>query len=313
MEFRDRIALIDGDEVAYTVALKWQDKLYVVKRGDKEIYSYRSKIEAVEAIENETDLTIEARTMGSLSHLSKSQRVIKFNAELDDRIFNIRRRADAPEYKVFLSSPEIFRTELATLLPYKGSRSDKERPLYLAEVKECMQYRGAIIYDKLEADDAMSIEATTISSEGILTPVICSSDKDLRTVSGLNFNIGKKELTDINPVEAMYNFYYQILVGDVTDNIPSPYMLGDVTAKRILGEVTELGEEEVYNYVLSCYSRYLLSTHKDGTYKTKWFNPETHTVEDVIFEVANLLWMKRNSNVEERWLPPTKRGYTYSY
>lgn len=306
MNSLDRVALIDGDEIAYLIALKFQTKRYIVKKDDKELYRCLNKIDAVESIGNGTGYDIESIIIDNLQEYSKPARIAIFNDELSSRISDIARRTSAIETKVFLSSPEVFRTELATILPYKGTRDNDNKPIYLAEVKDCMRYKGAMIYDLLEADDALSATATTIRIEGEMEPIICSSDKDLRTVPGYNFNIGRSDLKYISERDAMFNFYHQILIGDSTDNIPSPYMLGDVSARKILTEVKDCDEKEIYEHIVSNYATYLFSTDKNGLFKTKWVTSE-HNTEEVIYEVANLLWMHRTFDHSERWVPPNKR------
>ena len=50
-------------------------------------------------------------------------------------------------------------------------------------------------------------------------PIICSLDKDLLQVPGKHFNFVKSEFRTISPIEGTFNFYWQFIMGDVSDNI----------------------------------------------------------------------------------------------
>jgi hypothetical protein len=43
--------------------------------------------------------------------------------------------------------------------------------------------------------------------------------------------------------------------------------------------------------------------NKDGTYKTKWYDPSIN-VHEILYEVGNLLWMRRTLDEDERWQLP---------
>lgn len=50
-------------------------------------------------------------------------------------------------------------------------------------------------------------------------PIICSLDKDLLQVPGRHYNFVKAEFKTISPIEGRFNFYWQFIMGDVSDNI----------------------------------------------------------------------------------------------
>ncbi len=50
-------------------------------------------------------------------------------------------------------------------------------------------------------------------------PIICSLDKDLLQVPGNHYNFVKQEFRTISPKEGMFNFYWQFIMGDKSDNI----------------------------------------------------------------------------------------------
>jgi hypothetical protein len=121
-----------------------------------------------------------------------------------------------------------FRTDLATLAPYKGQRPKK--PEMFLEVKEYFikKYKPVIVYGQ-ETDDWISIQgwesyriARAAKDRDASTVVICSEDKDLMSVPGWHWNFVKHkpiELVWVNDNEAWRYYCTQLLTGDSSDNI----------------------------------------------------------------------------------------------
>lgn len=279
-----RIALIDADEIAYKLAIGYQRKLYTILKDDKVLWRTKYKEEAIESIGNRDDLEI-----GEEIEVYDCK---DYKQQLDTTISSILSNTSSSEYRLYLSGSNNFRYTIATLQPYKGNRSE-DKPIYLGLIQSELKSRGAESVDHLEADDLLSINETCNENT-----VICSSDKDLRTVPSLNYNITKGILTDISEDEANYNFFYQLLIGDSTDNIPSPYGLGDVKAKNFLDS---LGYDFYGNIasIITFYNTFLKSKKKDGTYKTSWYSDQDTIL--ILEEVGNLLWMRRTYDPDERW------------
>jgi hypothetical protein len=285
-----RIALLDGDELAYKVALKYERVDYSIYKDDKLMWKSRNREEAIESILSRDDL-----------ELIKERVKLDPNGYEEDIDLLISRcvgRTSSTDFLLCLSGNNNFRYELATLIPYKGTRDDSTKPFHLKLVKDKMVELGGVWIDFLEADDVMSIHQTNYNKTG-RESVICSSDKDLRTVPGLNYNIGRDTVTIISEEEANYNFFYQLLVGDPTDNIPSPYGLGDVGANKFLSTLKEVDQKEWYRKLVPFYLNNLLKKDKQGKHKTPWFTGQD--VHEVLWEVGNLLWMHRTLDKEERW------------
>lgn len=149
---------------------------------------------------------------------------------------NILNGTSADAYIGFLGGEkDTFRHKQATILPYKGNRSEtpefvkKWRPViknYLVEV------HGFTIVEGIEADDACAI-AHTKNYEGYTT-ILCSPDKDMKQVPGLNYNYRIHEMIDITRDEAEKLLWIQMLTGDSTDNIQGIPRIGPVKAKKIL-------------------------------------------------------------------------------
>lgn len=288
-----RIALVDADETAYKIALKYQKKWYHVRKDGVLKWKYHLKDEAIESIGNRDDLDIEE----FIEVLDPTG----FEDDIDMSISKLLHSTSSTSIKLCLSGSKNFRYELATLQSYKGqaTRDDSTKPVHLQLVKDGYIRRGAEIVDFLEADDVMSAYQTILKGEG-KESVICSSDKDLRTVPGLNYNIGKGKMEVISEAEADYNFFYQLLIGDSTDNIPSPYSLGDVSARKFLDPLMGSTPQSYYKHIVPFYQSYLAKIDKEGNFKTKWYKKGL-SIHDVLWEVGNLLWMHRTLNPEERW------------
>lgn len=281
-----RVALIDSDELCYKVALHYQQKYYVIKKDDKVLWRVRYKEEAVESIMSRDDLEIESY----IEPLDPKG----FQNRIDDIVSRILFNTNSTDIRFYLSGSSNFRYELATLQPYKGNR-DSEKPIHLELVREEFRYRKAETVDFLEADDLMSINSFIIPNS-----VICSSDKDLKTVPSLNFDINKGVLQEIDKQTSNYNFYYQLLIGDSTDNIPSPYGLGEVSAKKFLdNSEIHTNYDKFVKDIKSFYYSYLIKRKKDNSFRTEWYSGQK--VDEILWEVGNLLWMRRTLDPNERW------------
>lgn len=291
-----RIALIDGDEIAYKIASSYEDKNYGVVRDDLLLYKFKKKQDAIEAIGDDNSLDIKViKEFRDLSTLEN---------DIRESVNNIISKTFSGDFRVCLSTEYNFRTDLATLLPYKGNRVSEDRVEYFDLVRETIKKTSSInkvrFWYGLEADDLLSFLQYNYKPSSFET-IICSTDKDLRTVPGLNYNIKTGEIKDISEEEARYNFYYQLLIGDAVDNIPSPYGLGPVKAKEILRGIEDKNDLNYYQKIKETYEEYLNKKDKNGEYKTKWYSGQD--IDSILYEIGNLLYMHRTLDLSERWIP----------
>lgn len=99
---------------------------------------------------------------------------------------------------------------------YKANRSGKPKPRWLSDtMSHLITGWGARVSDGNEADDELGISQAT--SEG--NTVICTNDKDLLQVPGEHFNPVTGVRHTISPLDGLHNFYFQIIMGDTSDNI----------------------------------------------------------------------------------------------
>jgi DNA polymerase-1 len=147
---------------------------------------------------------------------------------IDDQITKLTEEAPVQDCVVALSDKENYRKELAPY--YKANRSKTRKPMLLQWAREYMASKyNTIIYRRLEADDVLGILGTANPDT-----IIWSEDKDLLTVPAKHWIDG--EVVKISEEEAKYNFYYQTLVGDSTDNYKGCPSVGSVTANKLLSQ-----------------------------------------------------------------------------
>lgn len=130
-----------------------------------------------------------------------------------------------------------FRKELYP--EYKANRSAK--PELYGPIREfiatCADWTP-FMRPRLEADDVMGI----LSTAGKPYPgqkIICSVDKDMKTIPGFLFNPNKHEdgVVSVKPLDADRYHLFQTLTGDSTDNYKGCPGVGKVKAARLVNSV----------------------------------------------------------------------------
>lgn len=180
------------------------------------------------------------------------------------------------EYKLFLSGPGNFREQVATILPYKGNRDPTHKPKYYKELKDYMfSKHNAIEVCGMEADDALAMEQWAARDK---STIICTIDKDLDMVPGWHYNINSKETYWVDLDSANYFFFWQMLVGDSTDNIPGIKGKGKKRATDLLEHLK--GDTQAMQQVVVDLYRQQYEDNYVAAYN----------------EVAMLLWMKREED-----------------
>jgi 5'-3' exonuclease len=237
------------------------------------------------------------------------------------RFVSILIKSEAGGFRAFLSRSHNFRYDIATILGYKANRDPAKRPHYARQIKEYYHATfGAEWCEGYEADDGMAMEQwgdwlalaklSNYDEEYIKShaaTVICSRDKDLNTVPGWHFawtlkrEAEKREALGevhvekppyyITLVEAIRNFYRQLLTGDPVDNIKGLYNIGPKSAW--VKQLEDMHDEPtMYEHVKDKYEKY---------YGNWWYKALTET--------AQLLHMWRKPN--DKWLPPSERDNDY--
>ena len=136
---------------------------------------------------------------------------------IENMMRDILRESESNEYRCFLTGKGNFRYDIYP--EYKANRKDKPKPVHLQACRDYLvETWNAVISEGCEADDLIGIAAT--DCEDPMSFVVCSIDKDLKMISGHHFNFVTKERSFVTPIEGLKSFYKQLILGDVSDNIP---------------------------------------------------------------------------------------------
>jgi len=146
-------------------------------------------------------------------------------ARVDEQITKLM-EAPVTTHLIAFTDKHNYRKDIAAY--YKLNRKEVRKPMLLNWAKEYMnQEYNVEIWKGLEADDVLGILGSQNKDN-----IIWSADKDLLTIPANHWIDG--EVVTITEEEADYQFYYQTLVGDTTDNYKGCPSVGAVKAKKIL-------------------------------------------------------------------------------
>lgn len=210
------------------------------------------------------------------------------------KLTEIKKRYKGDMYVYVKGDGTNFRDEIATIAPYKGNRSAR-KPHYLPDIKQYLiDNWKAIEVSGKEVDDQIA----TVAYESSKPYVICSPDKDLDQIPGLHWNYSKSVEYEIDPLEAMFFFWQQVLSGDSADNIKGAWKIGPGKAEKFItefmSEETELPlEEHLWKRVVEVYEQTM------GVNGCPYAGMPADTVA---LENARLVWMQ--TEARRLWTPP---------
>ena len=168
---------------------------------------------------------------------------------LDD----VKRNLSVDEFVICLTDKDNFRKDV--LPSYKSNRKETRKPMCLPAIREWLvKEHGAIIWPNLEADDVLGILATQPKREATDNVIVFSRDKDLKSIP-CQYTKDGIEVETITKQEADYNFLKQSLMGDMTDGYTGIKGVGEVKAKKILGDVSDFTLEEGISKVKEAYAK----------------------------------------------------------
>ncbi len=161
-------------------------------------------------------------------------------------LFSILEETQATSSKLFLTSTDHSNYRYTIYPEYKANRK-QPKPKHYQFIRDYLvsEYNAEIIYEE-EADDALGYNQTEET-------VICSIDKDLLMIPGKHYNFVKKEFYNISKQQGRYNFYWQLLNGDIGDNIPGCPGIGPKTIEKLIH--SDMLEEELYYEVWNIYRK----------------------------------------------------------
>ena len=147
-------------------------------------------------------------------------------ARAEELVHKILKATNASFYKIFLSGPQNYRYKINP--QYKANRKDVPRPQWLQDLREYLvvEWKASVEEDQ-EADDALGIYQCHNKNT-----IICSIDKDLLMIPGHHYSweisgtsvngnawVRPEEYLFQEEPEATRRFYYQMLMGDRSDNV----------------------------------------------------------------------------------------------
>jgi hypothetical protein len=186
---------------------------------------------------------VDKQKMANPDPLSHCLRTVKVQIESIIKECSDHYKTPDVKYRLYLSGGKNYRDKLATVRPYKGNRDPAHKPYHYQSIRDylCARY-GAIVTNSIEADDAVSIAVHANLEQGEPEQVVIATiDKDLDQIPGNHYNYMQKVFYAITNDEAERFFYYQILAGDITDNIVGCWRCGDLAAQRIVAEFSNNG------------------------------------------------------------------------
>lgn len=263
------IALIDGDEFAHKTCYACTARYYSILSDGREIASIETKKEAdayCEGMAGNLEIVLQQDPKSFGEHLNY------FHAEIN-RVVELCAADDA---RIYFSDVYNFRTDIATICPYKGNRDGNEKPKYYHGLIDDVIASGGIRWRGAEADDALSYNQTTDT-------VIVSQDKDLDMVPGLRLR-KDGSIREICESAGRGSFYRQLLTGDPSDNIPGIFGIGTVKAADLIDD--GMTEQEQFTLVVREYNKAMRDQ------RNKFFG-RGMTPNEIILEIGRLLWLQR--------------------
>ena len=194
-------------------------------------------------------------------------------------------------YTVMMDGDGNFRSRLAKIRPYKGTRSIHAKPLMYNNIRQYLldAFLAEVIFDH-ETDDEMAIRQTVLNSQGAHS-IIVAVDKDMLQVPGWHLN-PNKGFKKVSQHQGDLFLYRQCLTGDSVDNIGGAFKCGPAAAKkRILPGMTT---QEMWDAVVAGYE---FSIEKHGDQLYNGLNGEEAATENM-----RLVYLRRT--YDELWTPP---------
>jgi hypothetical protein len=279
--------LIDGDMIVYAAAFAAESRYYDIYRNDEPDVILQTLNSAKEAKEwvagqpNKDELVSELRVM-----IQEKEHAMHNAKSLLNKCME---QCRGERYIIYLSPSEgNFREKLAVSAPYKGGRwgpekreamreagkwlewldategkvHAQEKPFHYLAVRDyLLSYHDAVLSVGQEADDDLGIQQMAHFKKGRVKmshagSVICTLDKDLRTVPGFHYQWQDEEVAWVSRADARFNFYVQVLTGDKTDTINGVPKLPEIayTKYGVRRNVRSLGQKTAEVILAGCRS-----------------------------------------------------------
>jgi len=285
-------ALIDGDWILYAAGFAGQKTKYVCPSlfGQQE---YGTMTELKSAVLEGYDKAIDddcpvykRDILDPESHFYHSAKMmIERNCEKIAEKFGEEVRP-----VILIDGDGNFRSKLATIKPYKGTRSVHAKPIMYNQIRQYLLdcWDAEVVHDQ-ETDDEMAIRQTAMGCGN--RSIIVSIDKDMMQVPGWHMN-PNKGFKCINEREALERLYVQCLQGDTVDNIGGCWKVGPKKARAIITH--DLNEWDMWLMTASTYNESI------ARYGSDIYNGSTGA--QAALENMRLVYLRRKP--DEIWMPP---------
>lgn len=233
-------------------------------------------------------------------------------AHVDDYVHSILQAVQCRYYIGVLDSEDTeqqkkanFRHNIAKTKPYKGTRSEKpewyQKWVKVIEDRLITEWGFVRVAHDMEADDVVCSLMFELSQIEFCTPICCGEDKDLNQIPGHHYNFKKNVGWHIPYDKAVRDFYYQVLMGDTSDNIPGLAGCGKVGAAAIVDnpelDAVNMHVGALYAYtnklgvdagIQSFYENYMLCKLRHDLDLTEYdlnsYDLEAHAIREMLYQ-----------------------------
>ena len=163
----------------------------------------------------------EGEVLEDIYHRNIEDAIDKFDEQYMKIVNDLDEIYNVTEVITFNGSKGNFRKKITPT--YKANRKGQELPPLLFDMHQYVKDNYNSVYSYgIETDDLVASYWFHLKQEhGRQSVMIVSLDKDYRQFSALiyNYHYNHREVLDITPEQALYNFYEQMIVGDSADNV----------------------------------------------------------------------------------------------
>lgn len=170
-------------------------------------------------------------------HVFETDALKAFTEMLD----NIIAKTKVDDFYLMFSDRENWRKDV--LPTYKSNRTGVRKPMLLTFLREVAEERyKCVSMPGLEGDDVLGIWMTQPSKlEPVREFILCSIDKDFKTIPGKHYNFKADEFFEISEHEADKWHMIQTLTGDTTDGYAGCPGCGPKGAEKIIQAALDEG------------------------------------------------------------------------
>ena len=282
MTSKEVIAVLDGDEIAYSISAACEKRsinVTNIKSGQVSNFKHRTEMKKfLDGLEIPEDC-FEVKDLQEPDDIANCLHSVKVVIE------NIKTKCKADKIEVYLSGKDNFRNTIPLPSQYKSNRKDTLKPVLLDEVRNYIQtkYKATIVNGQ-ETDDKVSQRMFDgyKSKQKIIGVTV---DKDAMQNAGWLFNRDKMEepefidgtlgslwIDDKNKVRGKGRkwLYLQWIIGDKTDFYDPTEICkvryGEKSAYKLLNELQTDAEciKAIYELYLTWYPEITTFTSYDG-------------------------------------------------